>query len=123
MRPAEHLEAARSYPIEKGTPVNGEVFLHLDAVPKTAPEHGDAEKLRVKVREVLADFAEKANLKKNTVKVVKSTWTAGGFGTIGVWSVTFRNRGDRPVVNISYKTVYDSETGNPVSTEQGLFKR
>jgi hypothetical protein len=43
--------------------------------------------------------------------VVKSNWEKGGFGSIGMWKVTFKNNSDRPIGNIQYRTVYYSETG------------
>ena len=46
--------------------------------------------------------------------VEKSGWEKGGFGSIAMWKVTFRNTSDKPIGNISYETTYYSETGNVV---------
>lgn len=46
--------------------------------------------------------------------VVKSDWEKGGFGTIAMWKVTFKNLSDQPIGNIRYRTAYFSETGAQV---------
>jgi len=46
--------------------------------------------------------------------VKESRWEKGGFGTIAMWRVTFKNNSDRPIGNIQYRTAYYSETGNLV---------
>jgi hypothetical protein len=61
-----------------------------------------------------ARAAEVAAIEKNPVVVVKSTWGKGGFDTIAKRNVTFRNRSDKPVGNLTYRTHYFSETGNQV---------
>jgi len=46
--------------------------------------------------------------------IVKSTWRAGGFGTVALWQVTLKNNTSKPIGNIQYRTAYYSETGNIV---------
>lgn len=48
------------------------------------------------------------------LQVVKSRWEKGGFGTVAVWHVTFRNNGKKPIGNIKFSTSYDAETGSEV---------
>ena len=48
------------------------------------------------------------------LQVVKSSWQKGGFGTVAVWKVTFRNTGKKPVGNIKFRTSYGAETGSEV---------
>jgi hypothetical protein len=123
MTPAQHLEAAKAYKLEKETPINADLWIQLDAIPKDAPEFKEAEVLRKRAADILADFAEKNDLKNNPLKIVESHWSAGGFGTVGIWKVTFKNRSDKPIGNIRYKTTYDAETGNKVSSGSGLIQK
>lgn len=50
-------------------------------------------------------------LDRNLLEVVKSDWQRGGFDTVAIWKVTFRNKSDRPIGNIKYRTRYYAETG------------
>lgn len=50
----------------------------------------------------------------NQLVVVKASWEKGGFGSIAIWRVTFKNNTDRPIGDIKYRTAYYSETGNQV---------
>lgn len=48
------------------------------------------------------------------LEVVKAVWSAEAFGTVAEWKVTIRNKSDAPLGNITYRTVYLSETGGVV---------
>jgi hypothetical protein len=48
------------------------------------------------------------------LEVVKKRWHKGGFGAVSIWHVTFRNKGDKPIGNIRYRTFYRAETGEIV---------
>lgn|GEM_PF-3950379 len=71
--------------------------------------------LTKKERQQLAEQKRLADIEANPIKVVSSTWSKGGFGSISVWNVTFLNRSKKPVGNIKYKTYYFSETKNLVA--------
>jgi hypothetical protein len=94
---------------------------HLSAISVHAPEFGKikamlrAADVRLKKlgRETQA-AKSKADIEANPLIVVKSTWHKGGFDNIALWNVTFKNRSDKPVGNIKYRTEYSSETGQVV---------
>jgi len=58
--------------------------------------------LRDKINSIDAKRNEEALLEANPLEVAHSTWRLGGFNTVAIWTVTFRNRSDRPVGNIKY---------------------
>jgi hypothetical protein len=57
---------------------------------------------------------EEAAAEADPLDVVHSSWRFGGFDSVAIWTVTFRNRSTRPVGNIKYVTDYRAETGDLV---------
>jgi hypothetical protein len=49
------------------------------------------------------------------LQVVESTWRKGGFDTVALWTVTFRNNSDFPITDITYNTNYVAENGEVVT--------
>jgi hypothetical protein len=45
------------------------------------------------------------------LEVIRKTWRKGGFDTVALMTVTFRNNSDRPIGNIPYNTHYYAATG------------
>lgn len=52
--------------------------------------------------------------KTKELAIVRETWELGGFNTVAIWHVTFKNNTDKPIGNIKYVTHYSDETGNEV---------
>jgi|GEM_PF-5829717 len=46
--------------------------------------------------------------------VTKSAWRKGGFENVALWYVTIKNRTDKKLGDIKFRTAYFSETGNDV---------
>ncbi len=119
MSSAEHLALAQKS-IRKDSTAE-ELFegrRHANAIDATAAEFKMSRSL-LAVADQRQKILEKEELKRslaaeierNPVLVLKSDWATDGFGTVAVWHVTFKNRSTRPVGNITYRTVYTSETG------------
>jgi hypothetical protein len=113
MTTAEHLKAVALDQIT--TPQQATLAQrHLEAISSNAPEYKQALALNSRVQSKKKALEEEADIAKNPLQVVSSNWERGGFSNIAIWHVTFRNRSNRPVGNIKYKTEYFSETGTSV---------
>jgi hypothetical protein len=56
------------------------------------------------------------------LKVVKSSWTKGGFDTVAVWSVTIRNLNKAAsFADITYSTSYSGESGTILDSKTGVI--
>lgn len=97
----------------------------LRSLEKVAPEYENLEDMLRRAEQQKANVDEKrriaenkareqAWIEANALEVVKSDWFKSGFGSVGMWRVTFENISTRPVGNILYKTTYFSETGQEV---------
>ena len=86
----------------------------LDAIRTGDPEYKEAQHLLLAVNAKLKKFKEEDEINAEPLKVVKSDWSKGGFGTVALWRVTFHNRSGKPVGNIRYRTAYYAETGAQV---------
>jgi tetratricopeptide (TPR) repeat protein len=102
----------------------------LAQIPKEAPDYGEAQALLKKIgpqiAKIEADDKRAAALeaaRRDPIDVVKATWEKGGFGVIGVWHVTLKNRSDKPVADIEYETAYSSESGNDVGSGSGTIQK
>jgi hypothetical protein len=118
MRPEEHLSVAGKLLTKNAaSDAINEAILHLNAIPDAVPQHSEANSLMrmatIRLKQIQLDEEKRkkqAEIDKNPLEVVKSTWRLDGFGNIAIWDVTFRNRSDKPVGNIKYRTAYYSET-------------
>jgi len=119
---SEHLRAAEQLITEKAS--LDQVNLgkrHLSVISAGGPEFTkvdpmlkEADVLLKKLDKEAQAAKAKASIDANPLVVVKSTWHKGGFDNIALWTVTFRNKSDKPVGNITYRTEYSSETGQVV---------
>jgi hypothetical protein len=117
MSARQHLEMASKLAVGNSDEVDAAVR-HIKAIPQNGPEQKDAAKLLVRAlarRDELVAIREKEReakyIEEHPLEVVSSNWSAGGFGSVGLWTVTFKNVSSKPVGNIKYRTVYYSETG------------
>ncbi|MBI4472288.1 MAG: hypothetical protein HY646_06440, partial [Acidobacteria bacterium] len=129
LSPAEHLKAAEVGLVDvfrksiSPSPATVDMAKrHLAAIPSAAAESVEARTLLrltdARLRQIEKDEQARkveAEIDAKPLLVVKSTWTKGGFGSVGLWTVTFKNRSKKAVGNIKYRTEYSSETGNVVS--------
>lgn len=58
--------------------------------------------------------APNGNAATDRLIVVTAKWEKGGFDTVALWRVTFKNVSDQSIGDIQYRTAYYSETGNLV---------
>jgi len=112
LTPAEHVSKAKDLLATYADQADVQLAQkHLQAIPPNAPQAAQAGLLKrraeARLREIEADA--------NPLIVVKSTWHRGGFDSVGLWDVTFKNLSNKPVGNITFRTAYYSETGNVVS--------
>jgi hypothetical protein len=99
-----------------------EAFRYIGAIPASAPEFKKAQSLKAKIendlateRKVQQDLEQMAaEHPTQKLQVVKADWSKGGFGSVAMWRVTFRNTGRLPLGNIKYRTIYFSETNKVV---------
>lgn len=74
--------------------------------------------------ENIAAAQKKAAAKVKAIKplvVVRSDWKRGGFNNIALWTVTFRNRSNRQIGDMQYKTRYYTETGRLIDKGSGTI--
>lgn len=120
MTPAEHLAAAQAMREKKNTTA---AISHLKAIKSGTPEFASADKMLSAIGREAAAVQEAKEIAKNPVEVVKANWSKGGFGSVGLWTVTLKNRSDKPVGDIAYQTDYESETGNRVGRGSGVIQK
>jgi hypothetical protein len=82
---------------------------YLGSIPNNAPEYKEAQSLIAK------DAPRRAEAARPELEKIKAVWKKGGFGSIGVWTVTIRNNTNKTLGDIKFKTEYSSESGNIVT--------
>jgi RNA polymerase subunit RPABC4/transcription elongation factor Spt4 len=97
--------------------------LNLQGIPKEAPEAKRAAVLMDQANAIHKKLSAELETLKNPVIVVSDSWKKGGFGSIGIWSVTFENRSNQRVGDLAYETEYYSESGNRVGRKSDVIQK
>lgn len=119
---ATHLKEAKKLYTKQSTRKELEAAsLHLKAIPENAAEYKEAQNLTKQIEKDDKVLADKEEINKAPLVVLSAHWRKGGFNTVAVWTVTFQNKSDKPVGDITYKTHYVSETGNDVGGTGGIL--
>ena len=95
----------------------------LKAISPQDLEFSQAQALLAQIPAKIATAEEQDWVEKHPLKIVSKNWTAGGFGNVGLWRVTFENRSTRPVGNIRYETSYFAETGGKVGSKKDVIQK
>ena len=95
----------------------------LKSIAKGSKEYSQAADLLKKTESRLAAVRQMREVEEHPLVVENSRWEKGGFGVVGVWRITIRNRSDKPVGNLRYKTTYFSETNNELDSNSGVIRR
>jgi hypothetical protein len=122
MTGAEHLQTAKSIATPNGTGWY-QWTRHLGAIKQTDPEFAEAQALLGQKQRDAEAAAERVAIEKDPLEVADFKWSTGGFGSVGILKVTFKNRSTKPVGNIVYKTEYKAETGLVVSRGSGVIAK
>ena len=95
----------------------------LKSIAKGSKDYSQAAALIKQTESRLAAMRQMQEIEENPLVLENSRWEKGGFGVVGVWKTTLRNRSDKPVGNLGYKTTYFSETNNEVDSNSGLIQK
>jgi hypothetical protein len=95
----------------------------LKSIAKGSKEYSQAATLIKQAESGLAAIRQIREIEENPIVLENSRWEKGGFGVVGVWKITLRNRSEKPVGNLGYKTTYFSETNNEVDSNSGLIQK
>lgn len=120
--PPEHLAEAKKLFTPQASETEIQLAArHLKAIPETAPEHAEAQKILSYIDDIFKVQPKKVEVDRDALQVANSSWRKGAFGVAGIWTVTFYNRSDKPIGDIKYHTRYYSETGNDLGGTGGIF--